>query len=111
MASDLGFVESVVDRIAPDCGVTHRRMFGEFGLYSAGKMFGVVCDDRLFVKSTDGGRAFISDPVEASPYPGARHSFLIEDRLEDAAWLSELIRITTRELPERKPRRRGGKQR
>lgn len=111
MASDLGFVEFVVDQIAPDCAVTHRRMFGEFGLYSSGKMFGVICDDRLFIKPTEGGRAFIGAPVEAPPHPGARNSFLIEDQLEDGAWLSELVRITTRELPEPKPRKRSAKKR
>lgn len=111
MASDLGFVEFVVDQIAPDCGVTHRKMFGEYGLFSDGKMFGMVCDDRFFVKPTDGGRAFIGQPVEAPPYPGAKNSFLIEDRLEDGEWLSELVRITTKELPEPKPRKSRGKKR
>jgi TfoX/Sxy family transcriptional regulator of competence genes len=40
MGSDLGFVEFVVDQIEPDCAVTYRRMFGEFGLYSHGTFFG-----------------------------------------------------------------------
>jgi TfoX/Sxy family transcriptional regulator of competence genes len=111
MASDLGFVEFVVDQISPDCGVTHRKMFGEYGLFSDGKMFGMVCDDRFFVKPTDGGRAFIGQPVEAPPYPGAKNSFLIEDRLEDGEWLSELVRITTKELPEPKPRKSRAKRR
>jgi TfoX/Sxy family transcriptional regulator of competence genes len=34
-------------------------MFGEFGLFSAGEMFGMVCDDQLFFKPTAGGRAYI----------------------------------------------------
>jgi hypothetical protein len=44
--------------------------------------------------------------VEAPPYPGAKPSFLIEDKLEDKEWLSELIRITLRELPEPKRRKK-----
>jgi len=59
MASDLDFVEYAVEQIAEDCAVTHKRMFGEFGLFSGGKMFGMVCDNRLLFKPTEGGRAFI----------------------------------------------------
>ncbi len=106
MASDLSFVQYVVDQLDGDCAGTYKHMFGEFGLYSDGKLFGLICDNRLFVKPTEGGRAFIGDVVEAPPYPGARLSFLIEDQIEDAEWLSELVRITTRELPVPKKRKR-----
>jgi len=107
MASDLSFVEFVVDQFEDDCAVTYRRMFGEYGLYSRGTFFGAICDDQLFVKPTEGGRAHIGDVVEAPPYPGAKNSFLIGDRLEDGPWLSELVRITVRELPP--PKKKKGK--
>ena len=106
MASDLKFVEFVVDQLDEDCAVTYKRMFVEFGLYSDGKFFGVICDDQLFVKPTEGGRAFIGEVVESPPYPGAKPSLLIGDKIEDAEWLSELVRITARELPMPKPRKR-----
>ena len=98
MGSDIDFVEFVVDQIDPDCAVTYRKMFGEFGLYSHGVFFGLICDDRLFIKPTETGRTFIGEVAEAPAYPGARPSFLIEDRVEDGPWLSELVRITAREL-------------
>ena len=106
MASDLSFVEYVVDQLDDDCAVTYKKMFGEFGLYCEGKMFGMICDDRLFFKPTDGGRVFIGDVVEAPPYPGAKPSLLIEEQIDDGKWLSELVRITTRELPAAKPKKR-----
>ncbi len=99
MASDLDFVEYVVDQCDEDCAVTYKRMFGEFGLYSDGKFIGVICDNRLFLKPTAGGRAHMTEVVEAPPYPGAKPSLLIEDQVEDRAWLSEMVRITARELP------------
>ena len=105
MASKLSFVEFVVDLIDPDCEVTFKKMFGEFGLYSGGKMFAVICDDQLFMKPTEGGRAHIGEIVEAPPYPGAKPIFLIGDRMEDTQWLSELVRITVQELPVPKPKK------
>lgn len=104
MASDVSFVEYVVGQCDEDCQVTYRKMFGEFGLYSRGTFFGVICDNQLFVKPTDEGRAFIGEAIEAPPYPGARPSFLIGDGMEDPRWLSQLVRITTRALPPPKPK-------
>jgi TfoX/Sxy family transcriptional regulator of competence genes len=106
MASDLDFVTYVVDRCEDDLAITYKRMFGEFGLYSHEKFIGVICDNRLFVKPTEGGRSFIGTVVEAPAYPGAKPSFLIGDQIEDGTWLSELLRITARELPARRPRGR-----
>jgi DNA transformation protein and related proteins len=47
-----------------------------------------------------------AEPVdEAPPYPGAKNSFRIsEDQLEDADWLSALIRMTWMALPVPKPK-------
>lgn len=106
MASDLSFVQFVVDQLEADLGVTWKRMFGEFGVYSHGKIVALICDNQLFIKPTDAGREFIGEPVEAPAYPGARPSFLIEERLEDAAWLSELVRLTERALPAPKPKKK-----
>lgn len=100
MATDPSFAEFVVGQFEDDCAVSSRRMFGEYGLYSGGTFFAVICDDQLFVKPTDAGRSYIGDVVEAPPYPGARPSLLIGDRIEDPEWLSELARITVRELAE-----------
>ncbi len=103
MATELGFVEFIVDQIADDCGITYKKMFGDYGLWSHGKIVALICDGQLFVKQTEGGRAFVGEIVEAPPYPGAKPSLLITDRIEDSEFLSELIRITYRELPAPKP--------
>ncbi len=106
MASDQSFVDFIVDQLA-QAGIIHaRKMFGEYGVYCDGKFFGLICDNKFFVKPTQGGRDFIKDVVEAPAYPGAKMSLLIEDQLEDREWLSELVRITVKELPEPKPKKK-----
>ena len=99
MGSSQEFVDFVLQQFDEDCGVTARKMFGEYGLYSQDKMFALVCDDRLFIKPTEGGLALVGEPQEASPYPGAKPAWVIEERLEDREWLSELARVTAQELP------------
>ncbi len=76
-----------------------KKMFGEYGLYYEAKMVALVCDDQLFVKPTEGGKAFLEEVEEAPPYPGAKDWFYIsEEKWEDSDWLSELIAITALEL-------------
>jgi len=84
-----------------------RKMFGEYGVYCDDKMVALVSDDQLFIKPTEGGRAFIGDVEEAPPYPGAKDWFyLSEEKWEDSLWLTELIRITTIEvLPSKKKKK------
>jgi TfoX/Sxy family transcriptional regulator of competence genes len=105
MATDADFALYVVDQFEKDLGVTSKKMFGEYGLFSGGKIFGLICDDRLFIKPTEAGRAYIGDVVEGEPYPGAKPSLLIGDRMEDGPWLSELARITVAALPAPKPKK------
>jgi len=106
MATELSFAEFVADQIDDSCEVTYRKMFGEYALYSKGKVVALLCDNRLLVKPTEAGRAFIGDVVEALPYPGAKPAFLIEDKLDDRQWLTELLTLTEHELPAPKPKRR-----
>ncbi|MEI7727290.1 MAG: TfoX/Sxy family protein [Bacteroidota bacterium] len=102
MASDQSFVEFIVDQIENVGLITFKKMFGEYALYCEGKVVALVCDNQLFIKPTEGGRAFIGHVVEAPPFTGAKLSFLIDDRIEDRQWISNLIRITYEELPEQK---------
>lgn len=103
------FLDFVVDQIENAGQITYKKMFGEYAIYSDGKIFALVCDNKLFIKPTEAGRVFIRDVVEAPPYPGAKLSFLIEDKLEDRDWISNLVKITLDELPEPKPKKKKNK--
>ncbi len=106
MTSELDFIEFVVEQIRNAGEITYRKMFGEYALYCDGKVVALVCDNQLFIKPTEAGRTFIGNAVEAPPYPGAKLYFLIEDKIEDREWISNLIRLTFNELPEPKPKKK-----
>ena len=105
MASDEDFVKFIAEQIESAGQIRYRKMFGEYAVYCNEKVVLLICDNQLFVKPTDTGRAFIGDVVEAPPYPGAKPSFLIEDKFEDAEWLSELVALTEKELPKPKKKK------
>ncbi len=106
MSSSPEFVAFVASQLEEAGTITYRMMFGEYGLYADKKFFALVCDDKLFIKPTESGRAYIGDVEEAPPYPGAKNYFLITDKIDDKDWLGELGRLTKEELPEPKPKKK-----
>ena len=105
MASKQANVDFVVEQMAEAGDVSVRKMFGEYAIYLRGKVVALFCDDKLFVKPTAAGEAFIGNVREGSPYPGAKPWFLITgDRCENGEWLSELVLRTERALPPPKPK-------
>ena len=82
-------------------------MFGEYGLYCGAKLVGSICDDQLFIKMNEPGKAFAQGHYqEASPYQGAKAALYIDaDKLKDAAWLTELVRLSADALPAPKPKK------
>lgn len=106
MSSDPVFVEYVCDQIGGAGSIAYRKMFGDYAIYCDGKVVALVCDNQFFVKPTAGGRAFIGAVAEGLPYPGAKPYFLIGDELDDREWASNLVRITAREVPPPKPKKK-----
>lgn len=99
-------MDFLVDQLTALPNIRTRRMFGEFCLYCDDKPVAFVCDDELFVKPTDEGRAYIGVPDEAPAYPGSKLYFRISgDRWEDRDWLAELIDLTAAALPAPKPKK------
>ncbi len=100
MSSSKDFVEYVVEQIDHVWIVKYRKMFGEFAIYCDEKVVALVCDNKLFVKYTEWWKKYIWNIKLSPAYPWARLSFLIDDKIEDSEWVSELIKITTEELPD-----------
>ncbi len=102
MASDWEFVAYLLDQMQGAGNLRQRKMFGEYAIYCDDKVVALVCDNQLFVKPTEAGRALVNAAGalrEAPAYPGAKPSLLIESLYEDGDWLSQLIRSTASELP------------
>jgi TfoX/Sxy family transcriptional regulator of competence genes len=101
MASDREFVKFVCDQLCGAGEISCRRMFGEAAVYLGDKVIGLICDNQLFVKPTEPGRAKIGAPLEAPPFPGANNWFLMAD-LDDPEFLADLVRTTAAALPSAK---------
>jgi DNA transformation protein and related proteins len=98
MSSDKDFISFVCEQLRGAGEISSRRMFGEAAIYLDDKVVGLVCDNQLFVKATEAGRAKIGVPLEAPPFPGANNWFLLAD-LDDPEFLADLVRATADALP------------
>jgi TfoX/Sxy family transcriptional regulator of competence genes len=107
MSSNQDFVDFVIGQLQSAGDITFKKMFGEYALYSGNKVFALICENKLFIKPTNAGKNYIQNVIEAAPYPGAKPSFLIEERIEDHEWLSTLVKLTVSELPEPKLKKKG----
>ncbi|MBB4128337.1 TfoX/Sxy family transcriptional regulator of competence genes [Xanthomonas translucens] len=103
MASDASYVDYVMEQAALGAALTCKKMFGEYALYLDGKVVAFVCDNQVFVKPTDAGRALLDEVVEQAPYPGGKPHYLIDEGLEDRSLLQRLLRATAQALPAPKP--------
>ena len=68
MASNTDFVQYVADQCAGAGDITTRKMFGDYAIYCNGQIFGLICDNRFYVKPTEGGRVLLGNVVLQKPW-------------------------------------------
>lgn len=105
MASNADFVQYIIDQCSGAGEITAKKMFGDYGIYCNGKIFGLICDDKLYIKPTDAGRQLLGTIEMRPPYEGAKDYFYIAD-VDDHAFLARLVQQTYKSLPEPKPRKK-----
>ena len=95
MASTEEYLAYALDLLRETPAVTHRKMMGEYLLYSEGVLFGGIYDDRLLLKDVPVARE--SFPSEDIPYEGAKPMLLVDSddptliAATVAAMLSQLL--------------------
>lgn len=101
MATDTKTIELILGLLVPHLEISAKKMFGEYGIYHAGKMVAMVCDDLFFVKPTLANLEFAGEITLEKPYPHAKPCWLYteEELREKTEWLAELLRRTADALP------------
>ena len=98
MASTKEYLEFVLEQLSGLEDISYRAMMGEYILYYKKKSFGGIYDDRFLVKPVKAAVVHMPDAAYELPYEGAKEMLLV-DRLDDKAFLSELVRAMYEELP------------
>jgi len=104
MASNPDFVQYIADQCAGAGIITVKKMFGDYGIYCDGILYGLICDNCFYLKPTDAGRTLLRTVDMRPPYDGAKDYFFIDD-VDDRDYLSALVRETCKALPQPKPKK------
>lgn len=105
MASNPNFVQYVADQCSGAGEILTKKMFGDYGIYCNGKIFGLICDDCFYLKSTEAVRPLLRTVELRPPYDGAKDYFLIADA-DDRDYLTALVVETCKVLPDPKPKKK-----
>ena len=68
MASNPDFVQYVADQCADAGEIITKKMFGDYGIYCDSKIFGLICDNRFYIKPTEAGRKLLRTEQLQPPY-------------------------------------------
>lgn len=93
MACNSDFVQYIIDQCSGAGQIDVKKMMGDYCIYCDGILFGLICDNNLYVKVTEPARIVLKDVVLRPPYDGAREYFYISD-VDDREYLTKLIKIT-----------------
>lgn len=105
MASNSDFVQYIAEQCSGAGEIVTKKMFGDYGIYCNGKIFGLICDNRFYLKPTEIVRALLREVELRPPYVGAKDYFYIAD-VDDRDYLSALVSETCKALPEPKKRKK-----
>ena len=104
MASNADFVQYIVDQCSGAGEISVKKMMGDYCIYCDGAIFGLICDNNLYVKVTEPGRAVLKEVFLRPPYDGAKDYFYVSD-VDDRDYLTALIKATIPALPKPKPKK------
>jgi TfoX/Sxy family transcriptional regulator of competence genes len=105
MASNSDFVQYIAEQCSGSGEIVTKKMFGDYGIYCDGKIFGLICDNCFYLKPTENARALLREVELRPPYEGAKDYFYIAD-VDDRDYLSALVSETCKALPEPKKRKK-----
>jgi TfoX/Sxy family transcriptional regulator of competence genes len=111
MATELSFVEHVLETARLGSRLTYKKMFGEYALYLDEKVVAFACDNSLFIKPSKAVAKLAPDLPQGPPYPGAKHYPIADELLDDPELLHRLVEETAALMPLPKPKKNAAKAR
>ena len=101
MACNADFVQFIVDQCSGAGEIAVKKMMGDYCIYCDGVLFGLICDNNLYLKVTEPGKAVLLEVILRPPYDGAKDYFYISG-VDDRDFFVALIGATLPALPKPK---------
>jgi TfoX/Sxy family transcriptional regulator of competence genes len=89
MASNIDFVDHVIEQVQGLADITCKKMFGEYLVYASGRPAILICDNTAFVKINDATSPFLEDVPRGYPYEGSKQHYIVD--VDDRATLARVV--------------------
>ena len=90
MASDVDFVNYVIDQINSFGIITSKKMFGEYMIYINQKPVILICNNTAYVKKLECIKLFCENGETGIPYNGAKEHYILD--IDNKETLIEIIK-------------------
>ena len=97
MASDINYVQYVIEQIKTNGTITYKKMFGEYLIYLNNKPVVMVCDNTAFVKMLDCIKHLMESAETGFPYNGAKEHYIVN--VDDREHLSNVVMVLEKYVP------------
>ena len=104
MACNSDFVQYIIDQCSGAGEIAVKKMMGDYCVYCNGVLFGLICDNNVYLKVTESCRTLLKEVILRPPYDGAKDYFYISD-VDDREYLTSLIKVTITALPKPKAKK------
>lgn len=106
MSTSKSTLKHLIDCLSLVPEVTWKPMMGEYCVYSEWRIFGLVCDGTLFLKTTPETIELFED-TETKAYSGSKNTAQVNTEwLENSEELARIVRLTLDVLPIPKPKKK-----
>ena len=78
MATDIGFVNYVIDQISGVGETSYKKMFGEYLVYVNQKPVVLICNNTAYVKMLENIKPYFANGETGIPYNGAKEHYLLD---------------------------------
>ena len=106
MASDIDYVNYVMDQINGVGETIFKKMFGEYMVYVNQKPIILICENTAFVKKLDCVRELLETEEMGFPYKGAKEHYILD--VDNSEVAKNIIKVLEKviPLPKKKPKKK-----
>ncbi len=97
MASDIDFVNYVMEQINGVGTISHKKMFGEYMVYVNQKPVILICDNTAYVKKWDAVKELLETEESGYPYKGAKEHYVLD--VDNSKTMKDIVRVLEKIIP------------
>lgn len=97
MATNLDYIEFVIDQIQGNKALRFRKMFGDYMVYANDKPILLVCDNTVYVKKLMELEQIMKSSECGIPYDGAKEHYILD--IENKDLVNQVVDILEKITP------------